>query len=71
MPHMQNGTRNPPFLCEDVPRCEWCLAPIASGCHHLSMSDEEREQLERERRSRPLRRYRCPCNPDCTRTILA
>lgn len=71
MPHVQNGTKNPPFRCEDEARCEWCLAPIASGCQHLAMSDEEREVLERERRSRPLRRYRCPCHPDCTRTIEA
>ena len=71
MPHVQNGTSNPPFRCEDVPRCEWCLAPSASGCQHQSYSFDEIEDMRRERDSRPLRSYHCPCHPDCTRTIRA
>lgn len=68
MPHIQNGTANPPFVCEDVARCEFCLMPRSRGCEHDSMDDDEIAELRRLHEARPRRRLRCQCHPDCTRT---
>ncbi len=69
MPHVQNGTANPPFVCEDVARCEFCLAPSAIGCVHHLMSADELAAVRRdhERRAPGRPRLRCQCHPDCTR----
>jgi hypothetical protein len=67
MPHVQNGTKNPPFVCEDVARCEFCLRPSALGCEHHFMGDDEIAHLRRRRTFGEPQRLKCPCHPDCTR----
>lgn len=68
---LENGTRDGLWVCEDVPRCEICLAPF-SDCQHALMTDEEIREVMREveaarvsGRRMPLR---CRCNNLC-RTI--
>lgn len=69
---VQNGTKNPPFLCEDVMRCEFCLRRSDFGCEHDTLSEDERTERRREQEARRAagehRPLRCPCHPDCTRT---
>jgi hypothetical protein len=59
LPHVQNGTKQPPFVCEDVPRCEFCLRPSSLGCEHHFMGDDELAELRRSREARQPTRLRC------------
>jgi ferredoxin len=67
MPHVQNGTKNPPFVCEDVARCEFCLMPSALGCEHQAMGDDEIAELRCFWQAHAPKRLRCQCHPDCAR----